>query len=78
MDKMIAHVLEAYQDLPLDVCKRVWTTAQLVMNQVLLIDGGNDYKLLHAEKLKIVANHGRDMRHPSATSMSGVDLRGAA
>ena len=32
LDEMIKIVHEAYTDLPLDVCKNVWTTAQLVMN----------------------------------------------
>ena len=61
VNKMITHMLEAYRDLPLDVCKNMWTTAQLVMNQVLLIDGRNYYKLPHAGKLKIVAKHGRNI-----------------
>ena len=46
---MIAIVHDAYAELPLDVCKNVWTTAQLVMNQVLLCNGGNDYKLPHID-----------------------------
>ncbi len=46
---MIAIVHDAYAELPLDVCKNVWTTAQLVMNQVLLCNGGNDYKLPHVD-----------------------------
>jgi hypothetical protein len=50
---MIEIIHEAYADLPLDVCKNLWTTAQLVMNQVLLCNGGNDYKLPHIGELKI-------------------------
>ena len=64
INEMIDHVMEAYQDLPLDICKRVWMTAQLVMrNQVLLINGGNNYKLPHVGKPKIVSDHGWDIPH---------------
>jgi len=55
LDKRIEIINEAYTDLPLDVCKNVWATAQLVMNQVLLCNGGNDYKIPHVGKLKISA-----------------------
>ena len=55
LDEMIEIVHEAYADLPLNVCKNLWTTAQLVMNQVLLCNGGNAYKLPHIGKLKIAA-----------------------
>jgi hypothetical protein len=62
LDKMIEIVHKVCADLPLDVCKNVWTTAQLVMNQVLLCNGGNNYKLPHVGKLKIsAAANGRDM-----------------
>jgi hypothetical protein len=37
------------------VCKNLWTTAQLVMNQVLLCNRGNAYKLPHIGNLKIAA-----------------------
>jgi hypothetical protein len=80
VDEMIEHVMEAYRDLPLDICKRVWTTAQLVMNQVLLINGGNDYKLPHVGKLKIVSAHGRDipLRLPCQALISGDHLNADA
>jgi hypothetical protein len=76
IDEMIEHVMEAYRDLPLEVCKRVWTTAQLVMNQVLLIGGGNDYKLLHVAKLKIVSANGREipLRLPRRALIDGGHL----
>jgi hypothetical protein len=38
LDEMIKIVHEA----PLGICKNVWTAAQLVMNQVLLCNGGNN------------------------------------
>ncbi len=33
------------------------------MNEVLLINGANNYKLPHVGKLKIVSDHGRDIPH---------------
>ena len=57
----IAIVHEVYTELPLDVCKNVRTTAQLVMNQVLLCNGGNNYKLPHVGKLKLTAANGHDI-----------------
>ncbi len=61
LDKMIPMVHDAHTELPLNICKNVWTTAQLVMNQVLLCNGGSDYKLPHIGKLKIAAANGRDI-----------------
>ena len=77
---MIAIVHEAYADLPLDVCKNVWMTAQLVMNQVLLCNGGNNYKLPHVGKLKITANNSRDipMRLPCHALIAGNHLNADA
>jgi hypothetical protein len=80
LDEMIKIVHEAYVDLPLDVCKNVWTTAQLVINQVLLCNGGNDYKLPHVGKLKITAANGRDilMRLPCRALIAGDHLNADA
>jgi hypothetical protein len=51
-------------------------TAQLVMNQVLLCNEGNDYKLPHVRKLKIAAANGRDipMRLPCCVLIAGDHL----
>jgi hypothetical protein len=68
--EMIANVHEAYADLPVNVCKRVWTTAQLVMNHVLLCNAGNDYRLLHVGMLKIAAAYGCDIPMRLQGSMS--------
>jgi hypothetical protein len=53
IDELIAHVHEAFAELPLDICCKVWTTAQIVMNQILIKNGNNNYKLKHIGKLKI-------------------------
>ncbi len=53
IDELITHVQESFLELPLDVCCKVWTTAQIVMNQIILQNGNNDYNLLHIRKLKI-------------------------
>jgi len=80
LNEMIEIVHEAYADLPLDVCKNVWTTAQLVMNQILLCNGGNDYKLPHDGKLKIAAANGRDipMQLPCCALIAGDHLNADA
>jgi hypothetical protein len=77
---MIEIIHEAYADLPLDVCKNLWTTAQLVMNQVLLCNRGNDYKLPHIGELTIAAANSRDipMRLPCRALISGDHLNADA
>ena len=78
---MIAIVHDTCAELPLEVCKNVWTTAQLVMNQVLLCNGGNDYKLPHDGKLKIAAaKNGRDipMQLPCCALIAGDHLNADA
>ncbi len=49
----------AYAALPLEVCIKVWTTAQMVMNEILLANGNNNYKLPHAGKDKLVQELGK-------------------
>ena len=44
---------EAFVELPLDVYCKVWTTAQVVKNQIIIHIGNNDYKLRHVGKLQI-------------------------
>jgi hypothetical protein len=80
LDEMIEIIHEAYTDLPLDACKNLWTTARLVMNQVLLCNGGNDYKLPHVGELKIAAANSRDipMWLPCRALISGDHLNADA
>ena len=47
-------VLKAYIKLPLDTCKKVWITLQMVMNEIICVDGNNNYQLPHASWDKIV------------------------
>ena len=77
---MIEIIHEAYTDLSLDACKNLWTTARLVMNQVLLCNGGNDYKLPHVGELKIAAANSRDipMWLPCRALISGDHLNADA
>ena len=58
---VIAHVHKAFAKLPLDVCRKFWMTAQIVMNQILIHQGNNDYKLPHNGKLKVEKAVGRDI-----------------
>jgi hypothetical protein len=53
IDELIANTLLAYQNLPLKVCQKVWTTAQMVMNEIILISSDNRYKIPQAKKDKI-------------------------
>jgi hypothetical protein len=59
MVELMKNVDGALEALPLEVCIKVWTTAQMVMNEILLADGNNNYKLPHAGKDKIVREHGK-------------------
>lgn len=78
IDKLITHVLEAFQELPLDVCKKVWTTAQMVMNEIIRCNGNNNYKLPHAGKDKVVRKMRRDIpfRLPCQALLMGGALNG--
>jgi hypothetical protein len=81
LDEMIKIVHDRYAELPLNICKNVWMTAQLVMNQVHLCNRGNDYKLPYVGKLKIsVAANGRDisMRLPCRALIAGDHLNADA
>ena len=61
IDELIAHVQEAFAELPLDVCRKVWMTAQIVMNHLLIHQGNNDCKLPHVGKLKVDNAFSRDI-----------------
>jgi hypothetical protein len=76
VDELVAHVQEAFAKLPLDVCRKVWSTAQIVMNQILLHNGNNDYKLPHVGKLKTETLAGRDisLRLPCRALIDGGAL----
>ena len=76
IDELIAHVHEAFDELPLDICCKVWTTAQIVMNQIILQNGNNDYKLPHIRKLKIekAVGHNMSMRLPCHALIDGGAL----
>ena len=80
MKDLMKNVDAAYEALPLEVCIKVWTTAQMVMNEILLADGNNNYKLPHAGKDKIVRELGKriPLKLPcSALSLSKSSLNGA-
>jgi hypothetical protein len=80
LDELIANVEEAYAELPLDVCRHVWSTAQIVLNSILLSDGGNQYKLPHIGKMRIARALGKDfpMRLPCQAIIAGADIDEAA
>ena len=76
VDELVTHVQEAFAKLPLDVCRKVWTTAQIVMNQIILHNGNNDYKLPHVGKLKTERAAGRNisLRLPCRALIDGGAL----
>ena len=80
LDELIANVEEAFDELPHDICRHVWSTAQIVMNSIILCEGGNDYKLPHVGKLKIARSIGRDFptRIPCQAVIAGDDINEAA
>ena len=80
IDSLIANVIAAYQALPLDICIKVWTTAQMVMNQIILANGNNNYKLPHAGKDKIVRLIGHSIpdRLPCMANRTQSPLYGTA
>ena len=80
MNELMANVDAAYAALPLEVCIKVWTTAQMVMNEILLAGGNNNYKLPHAGKDKIVCELGKriPLRLPCTALLSNSPLNGAA
>jgi hypothetical protein len=80
LDELIANVKEAYAKLPLDVCRHVWSTAQIVMNSILLCNGENDYKLPHVGKMRIARalSHNFPMRLPCQALVAGGNINEAA
>ena len=76
IDEIIAHVHESFAELPLDICCKVWTTAQIVMNKILIHNGNNNYKLPHIGKLKIEKAVGSkmSMRLPCRALIDGGAL----
>ncbi len=77
----IANVEEAYAKLPLDICRHIWLTAQIVMNSILLSDGGNQYKLPHIGKMRITRALGNKdflMRLPCQAIIAGANINKAA
>ena len=80
MIELMDNVDAAYAALPPEVCIKVWTTAQMVMNEILLAYGNNNYKLPHAGKDKIVRELGKSipLRLPCSALLSNAPLNGAA
>ena len=76
IDELTAHVQEAFTKLPLDICRKVWRTAQTVMNQILLHNGNNNYELPRVGKLKVEKTAGPNisMRLPCRALIDGGAL----
>ena len=74
----MAAVQEAFQALPLDTCKKVWTTLQMVYNKVVLAEGDNNYKLPHAGKDKVIRQLQQDipLKLPCQAMLDGGTIDG--
>jgi hypothetical protein len=60
VDELIAIVKKVWDEFPLATSIKVWTSLQLVMDEILKVNGGNNYKLPHMGKDKWArANNGR-------------------
>ncbi len=79
LNELIANVEEAYTELPLDVCRHIWSTAQIVMNSILLSNGSNQYKLPHIGMMQIACALGEDfpMRLLCQALVAGVVINEA-
>jgi hypothetical protein len=56
INKLIENTTQAFLEYTMDVCKKLWTTTQMVMNEIIRCGGGNTYKLPHARKDAIVCS----------------------
>ena len=63
IEELMENVREAYQELPMDTCCKVWTTLQMVMNEIIRAGGDNTYKLPHAGKDRIIRQLNADIPH---------------
>ena len=50
IDELITKVEEAWNEFEVDVNKYTWITLQSVMNEILKVKGGNNYKIPHMGK----------------------------
>ena len=78
IDELMENVVKAYNDMPLEACKKLWTTAQMVMNEIIRCNGDNTYKLPHANKDKIIRQINRDIPHriPCMAKLTGGEVSG--
>jgi hypothetical protein len=57
IEELIDVVKKCWVDFPLDTCKKVWTSLQLVLDVSFKARGVNDYKLPHMSKDKYIWEH---------------------
>ncbi len=50
--ELVDAVLQPFESLKVDCCENVWTTLQMVQNEIIGCRGGNNYKLPHMGKAK--------------------------
>jgi hypothetical protein len=59
IDQLIEIVKQCWRDFPLATSIKVWSSLQLVMNEVIKAGGSNNYKLPHFAKDRFVRTNGR-------------------
>ena len=58
LEDLMAHVSKAFNELPL---QRVWTMAHMAMNEIIIANGDNTYKLPHTLKERAEKFLGQDI-----------------
>jgi hypothetical protein len=74
IEEFVDIVKRCWADLfPLDTCKKVWTSLQLVLNQCLKAGVVNNYKLPHMSKDKYIWEHSKiPLRLPALLSLPPI------
>ena len=80
MYELIENATQVFLEYPIDLCKKVWTTAQMGMNEIIPCGGGNTYKLPHAGKDAIIRSQKQDipLHLPCQAMHTGGAIDGSA
>jgi hypothetical protein len=61
INELMENVMQAFLDNLMELCEKVWTIAQMVMNKIIQCDGVNIYKLPHTGKDAIIRSETRTL-----------------
>ena len=78
IDELIENATQAFLEYPMDLCKKVWATAQIAMHKIIQCGGGNTYKRPHAGKDAIICSQKQDipLRLPCQAMHTGGAIDG--